>query len=106
MKNSKLLDINIAMNPTRIELELTELCNLKCSFCYNSQKPIVSDKYKEIIKRLSEENVLEVVLTGGEPMMHPQFIEILDATTGLFSKVMIQTNGTYIDKEYANLFKR
>lgn len=100
----RLLQQNINMNPTRIELELTEQCNLACRFCYNSQKPIISGLASEIIKRLSEENVMEIVLTGGEPMIHPQFKEILAECCAIFSKVMVQTNGTYITEEYAQLF--
>lgn len=95
---------NINMNPTRIELELTEQCNLKCLFCYNSQKPIVSEIAWEIIDRLHEEGVMEVILTGGEPMLHPQFQNLLFRCTELFPKVMIQTNGTLITSDMARSF--
>ena len=47
-----LLNYNINMAPTRVELELTEACNLKCLFCYNSQKPIISVKPIEIIEKI------------------------------------------------------
>ncbi len=99
------LDFNINMSPTRLELELTELCNLRCSFCYNSQNPLVSDLYEDIIERLVAENVFEIVLTGGEPMAHPKFKNILTKCCSSFNKVMVQTNGTYIDSSYAKLFK-
>lgn len=101
--STTLLNLNLHMSPTRVELELTELCNLRCSFCYNSQKPIVSDKVEQIINRLSEENVLEIILTGGEPMSHPQFFDILSNCCKKFPKVMIQTNGTYIDAKAADM---
>lgn len=101
---NKILNMNIHMSPTRIELELTEQCNLKCKFCYNTQNPLISEDPFHIIELLEKEGVSEIILTGGEPMTHPKFFEILDACSKTFVKTMIQTNGTYIDKEIAELF--
>lgn len=104
--SNALLEMNLHMGPTRVELELTELCNLRCTFCYNSQKPIVSDKVIQIIEKLVDENVMEIILTGGEPMTHPKFYDILDKCCENFSKVMIQTNGTYIDQKAADVLAK
>ena len=103
---STLVQQNINMAPTRVELELTEQCNLTCSFCYNSQKPVVSGISERIINRLVDEGVLEIVLTGGEPMLHPRFEELLKLCCANFAKVMVQTNGTYITKEWAKMFSK
>lgn len=105
MENNRLLEINIGMNPTRVEVELTEQCNLKCKFCYNSQNPLISDKVFDIIERLHEMSVLEIILTGGEPISHPLFLDILDKCCKYFDKVMVQTNGTLIDAEMAKAIK-
>lgn len=99
-----LLRQNINMSPMRVELELTEQCNLFCSFCYNSQNPVVSQKASDIISRLYDENVMEIILTGGEPMLHPNFEALYLRCCELFSKVMVQTNGTKITKSVANFF--
>ena len=105
MENNRLLEINIGMNPTRVEVELTEQCNLKCKFCYNSQNPLISDKIFNIIERLHAFGVMEIILTGGEPVSHPLFMDILDKSCEYFDKVMVQTNGTLIDGETAKLLK-
>lgn len=102
MITDSLLQLNIDMCPTRIELELTEKCNLKCRFCYNTQKPIVSQKAYQIIDKLAREGVLEIVLTGGEPMTHPNFLKILSKCSNLFAKVMVQTNGTFVTEDMAD----
>ncbi len=106
MIDNVLLDINMHMNPTRVEIELTEQCNLKCKFCYNSQDPLISDNVFEIIDRLHEAGVMEVILTGGEPLTHPRFFDILKKCCKCFYKAMIQTNGTFIDAETARIFKQ
>lgn len=101
----RVLDMNVGMNPTRVEIELTEKCNLQCMFCYNSQEPLISTNYTEIINRLESQRVLEVVLTGGEPTLHPNFKEILSLCSHKFAKVMVQTNGTLIDDDLADWIK-
>lgn len=94
------------MSPTRVELELTEQCNLVCQFCYNSQKPVVSTIVYKVLDKLYHEGVLEIILTGGEPMLHPEFLAILNKCSELFPKVMVQTNGTYITKEIAECLEK
>lgn len=106
MNNESLLRYNINMSPTRVELELTEQCNLFCQFCYNSQKPIVSATVYQVLDKLYDEGVLEIILTGGEPMLHPEFSAILNKCSKLFSKVMVQTNGTYITEEIAEFLEK
>lgn len=103
MDRERLLKYAIHTNPTRVELELTERCNLSCRFCYNSQKPVDSPCVMQILQRLTEEGVPEIVLTGGEPVLHPQFKDILYRCSSMFQKTMIQTNGTLIDDDVAEL---
>lgn len=103
MDNERLLNYAIHTNPTRVELELTERCNLFCKFCYNSQKPVDSPLVMDLLQRLAEEGVPEIVLTGGEPILHPQFHDILCVCSTMFQKTMVQTNGTLIDDHIADL---
>lgn len=105
MDCDRLLNYAIHTNPTRIELELTERCNLSCKFCYNSQKPVDSPCVMEILQRLVEEGVPEIVLTGGEPVLHPRFKDILRRCSPMFQKTMVQTNGTLIDDDVADLLE-
>ena len=61
--------------PTVVNIELTELCNVKCKHCYNpwrDESMGVSSldilKLKKIINKLNEHGVFHVVLSGGEPL--------------------------------------
>lgn len=79
---------------TRVEIELTEACNLYCRFCYHSRAPRDNQHASAILHRLAEAGVMEIILTGGEPALAPNFFETLDLACELFPRVMVQSNGT------------
>ena len=61
--------------PTTVNLELTELCNVKCRHCYfhvrdetMGEISLSEIKLNLLIKKLSDAKVFHVILTGGEPM--------------------------------------
>lgn len=85
--------------PLLMQVELTEACNLRCRFCYNSQKPRYNQKAFEILDRLAEQGVMQVNLTGGEPLAHPQFFEILEYACARFPNVVILSNGSLMDQK-------
>jgi len=60
--------------PTTVNLELTELCNVKCRHCYNfwrdesmGSATLDVDRLDRVIDRMIEAEVFHVILTGGEP---------------------------------------
>lgn len=87
------------MAPLLMQVELTEACNLKCKFCYNSQKPRYNKRIFEILEALAVQGVMQVNLTGGEPLAHPQFFEILKRACSLFPNVVILSNGSLMTEE-------
>jgi len=98
---------HLRMAPIRIEMELTESCNMRCRFCYNTLTPVFIDTAMalELLKKLSAQGILEIVLTGGEPTLHPDFIAIANSAGNLFTNVMLQTNGTLLTRELVTLIK-
>lgn len=85
--------------PLLMQVELTEACNLRCRFCYNSQQPRYNKRIFEMLDKLAEQGVMQVNLTGGEPLAHPQFFEILEKACELFPNVVILSNGTLMDQK-------
>ncbi len=79
---------------TRVEVELTERCNLRCKFCYNSCTPVTCERPFDILDAVAASGALELILTGGEPSLHPEFFKILEHARTLFPRVMVQSNGT------------
>ena len=69
--------------PNRITIELTNQCNVSCSFCprqkINMEIGFMDIKlYKKIIDEASSHLPVKLVLFfRGESMLHPQFIECL-----------------------------
>lgn len=81
-------------------VEITSNCNLTCPLCYAASAPggrhLSVDECRRAIDRLLEvEGRPEVLqLSGGEPTIHPQFLEVLEYACGQpIDVVMVNTNG-------------
>ncbi len=76
-------------------------CNLACPFCHNPELILDEKKsnpvsWKEILKYLKKrKNVLGgVCITGGEPLLHKEIINVIEEIHSIKLKVKIDTNGT------------
>lgn len=92
----------------KIEIEITERCNLKCLHCYNWKKiekgkEIDIENFKEIIRYSKKIGTFLVTLTGGEPFLHTRFDEIINILTDEQMPFTIKTNGWFIDDKIASL---
>ena len=80
-----------------VSLELTYACNLDCFYCYNDRekkgKPLSLDQYQVLLNELAEMQTLYLMLTGGEPMIHPHFFDIGRMAKTLGFVVRVRTNG-------------
>ena len=52
-----------------------------------------------MLELLSSQGVMQINLTGGEPLAHPQFFEILEKACSLFPNVVILSNGALMTEE-------
>lgn len=83
-------------------LYLTENCNASCSWCFNKnvRNPDLNmdtKKLKKLIDFFAENNVSKLLVMGGEPTIHPNFIEIWNYIYDKFKYVTLYTNGTQKD---------
>lgn len=78
-------------------VELTYRCNLDCFFCYNDLglrgRPLTTDQYLRFFEDLRDMQVLNLVLTGGEPLAHPDFLRLGRHARELGFVVRIKSNG-------------
>jgi MoaA/NifB/PqqE/SkfB family radical SAM enzyme len=86
-------------------IELTYRCNLDCFFCYNDLglrgKPLTFEQYETFLRDLAAMNVLTVVLSGGEPLAHPDFFRIGALARELGFVVRVKSNGHALRGELA-----
>jgi MoaA/NifB/PqqE/SkfB family radical SAM enzyme len=78
-------------------LELTYRCNLDCFFCYNDLglkgRPLSTERYLALLDELAELEVMNLILSGGEPLAHPGFFEIGRRACELGFVVRVKSNG-------------
>ena len=78
-------------------IELTYRCNLDCFFCYNDLglrgKPLTFAQYATFLRDLAAMNVMNITLSGGEPLAHPDFFRIGALGRDLGFVVRIKSNG-------------
>lgn len=91
-------------------VELTYACNLDCFFCYNDRaikgKPLSTEQYFRFMEDLRDMQVLNLVLTGGEPFAHPDFFKIGAKARELGFVVRIKSNGHALTHRLASRLKR
>ena len=88
-------------------VEITDHCNLRCPICYADSGPhrpgfrdlaTVERMLDAVVANEGEPDVVQI--SGGEPTLHPQFFEILDAARARpIRHLMVNTNGLRIAKE-------
>jgi len=84
----------------KIYLEITNNCNLNCSFCIkNKRKPkfMTYDEFKSILNKLESHTKYLYFHILGEPLLHPNINEFIDYASNKF-KINITTNGYLIDR--------
>lgn len=80
----------------RVYIEITNICNLNCSFCPNTKrdkKYMSIDEYEIIIKKIKDYTDNVYLHVKGEPLMHPYLDEILKISNKYNINVNITTNG-------------
>ncbi len=95
----------------RLELELSTACDHRCAHCYNvwnapgSAYPrgaLPTADYLAMLERLvAESGAQELVLTGGEPLLHPDALLIAARAAALVPHVRLVTNGSHVGPEKA-----
>ena len=86
----------------KIYIEITNICNLKCKFCpeTNRTKEFMKvEKFEEIIEKIHNYTNLVCLHVKGEPLVHNQLEDILKILEKYNLKANITTNGTLIKEK-------
>ena len=85
----------------KIYVEITNSCNLKCSFCPEGKRAkefMTVEKFEHIISEVKEYTNLVALHVKGEPLLHPELKEILEICNKNNILVNITTNATLLEK--------
>ena len=91
-------------------LELTHRCDQACHICYNpphnSDGLLTLDHYRRLLHDLAGMDTLNLTLSGGEPLLHPDFLAIGRAAREQGFAVRVKTNGLRLDRGMAENVRR
>ena len=85
----------------KVYVEITNICNLKCSFCALNKRTktfLSLDDFRILLNKLSGYTEYLYFHVMGEPLMHPDINIMVDLAYKMYFKVNITTNGYLIKK--------
>jgi len=96
----------------KMNLQITGRCNYNCMHCFNAKDnaPLQSELSLEQLNKLFDEceqcGVFAFTITGGEPLSHPNYKEIIESIykRGMFV-FDLNTNGFFITQEHLDWMK-
>jgi radical SAM protein with 4Fe4S-binding SPASM domain len=90
---------------------ITRRCNLRCLHCYSDSEAreypgeLTFEQCRGVIDDLAAFEVPGVLLSGGEPLIHPRFFDIASYARERGLRLTLSTNGTLIDADAARKIK-
>lgn len=79
--------------------EITNVCNLSCSFCHGTKRPprfVSSCEFRTVVEKLKGKVTYLFFHLMGEPLLHPLLGEFLAISKEYGFKVILTTNGTLL----------
>ena len=96
--------------------ELLPTCNFSCRMCYvrkteaevaaHNRKQMTLAQWLQIAEEACGQGMLYILLTGGEPLMWPDFWMLYERLVQMGLLVSINTNGSLIDEKAIERFKK
>lgn len=103
-------------NPTNGTFELTIRCNLHCKMCLfrhadceNAEittKELNTEQWIDMAKQVAEAGTLTLLITGGEPMLRPDFCEIWEGIYKQGFLITLYTNATLVSNKIMETLRR
>ena len=97
--------------PISVQLELTNNCNTCCRHCKRHtwsdvEEEMPTDRVIELLKELAHLRVKSITLSGGEPTLREDFVDILECGHNQGLMIGVLTNGLDIDIDLADAITR
>jgi MoaA/NifB/PqqE/SkfB family radical SAM enzyme len=92
--------------PLYVAWQLTNECNLACLHCIEESGPgkrfpdeLDRAQVFEVLRQLADNEVPYLSFSGGEPMLHPNFFEMVEYVCARGAELKIETNAHYLTAE-------
>ncbi|MBE6771504.1 MAG: radical SAM protein [Ruminococcaceae bacterium] len=101
--------------PLSATFELTPFCNFTCPMCYirltkeqaeKHGKMLSADEWLDVALQARSMGTLYVTLTGGEPLLRPDFWEIYSKLNEFGFLISIMSNGSLVDENAIEKFRK
>ena len=90
---------------TNVHIEITSMCNERCIHCYipheNKTVQMSMEMFYDILEQCKEMKVLHINISGGEPMIHPNFLDFIKKCHKYNFSVNVLSNLTLLDEKIA-----
>lgn len=87
---------------SRVYIEITNVCNMNCSFCHGhsrEKKFMTLNEFEIILDKLNGQTKYVYYHLMGEPLLHPQLTDFLKAASEKGFRSVITTNGTLLKQK-------
>ena len=101
--------------PVSGTFELTSRCNFKCKMCYIQMSPeeqsvigreLTTQQWLQVAQEAVKSGMIYLLLTGGEPLLRPDFVELYTKLVQMGIMVSVNTNGSLITEEIVECFRQ
>jgi MoaA/NifB/PqqE/SkfB family radical SAM enzyme/glycosyltransferase involved in cell wall biosynthesis len=91
--------------PLTLLLLINRGCNLRCAFCdlWDRGQNMPLPQVLSLLDEAVAIGTRTLVITGGEPFLHPQLFDVVRAAKARGLSVNITTNGTLVERRWAEL---
>lgn len=103
--------MKLELTPRSLDIEITTKCNLRCSYCSHFDSPgetetdLPTEEWLQFFNELKECSVIDVCLTGGEPFLRKDIIQLIEGIIANRMRFSFLSNGILINDDIASFLK-
>lgn len=95
--------------PLFIAWQITSGCNLECLHCCEESGHFLpdemqSEEVRSFVQQIIDFKIPYVAISGGEPLLHPNFFEVCEFLRADNISLKVETNGLFVDQVTAKKF--